>query len=172
MTTLNRSSSFRLELWSNAIRHPPENLLLGAGLGNTPNSLLAVNTATSANLRHLHNFVLDTWHETGLLGLTMLMAWLVYLIRATFEAWQHAPVRVRTALGGLLGASAAILTSALLSFSYGSKQFACYLFVLLVAGVASREMMRRGTGDPDGMPPGTSQATAVRKLSPSADQAW
>lgn len=140
LTTLNRTSSFRLELWTNAIRNPPDNILIGAGMGNTPKFLLRVNAATSANLRHLHNFLLDTWHETGLLGLAALVAWLAHLGRRALLSWRQSSTALRPYLATLLAASAAIISSALFSFSYGSKQFACYLFVFLLAATAAAEM--------------------------------
>jgi O-antigen ligase len=132
---LNSASNFRLELWHNALTHPPENIWLGSGMGNIPDVVLTVHGAQAANLKHLHNFLLDCGYENGIVGLGILLLILSAGFCRALRAWRAGDADTRLQIGTLLAASAAIMVAALFSFSYGSKQFALYLFAFL--GVAA-----------------------------------
>ncbi len=125
--TLNRISSQRLSIWKHALESPPERIWTGAGMGRSKDSA----SAHEAQVKHLHNFMLDCWYETGRLGLIALLLWLGYLIiRSLRRLPQCLPVQ-RPLMVTWLAAAAAIMTSALFSFSYASKQFALYQFMFL-----------------------------------------
>jgi len=83
--------------------------------------------------KHLHNFLLDAWYETGIIGLMSLLAWLGLMLRRGVRAWRSADGLAQQHAGLFLAASMAILTSGLFSFSYRSKPFSIYLFILLAA---------------------------------------
>lgn len=129
---LDKFTSFRSQLWRQALEHPPENALLGVGMANVSNYPEVVTVIHNVSLGHLHNFLFDAWYETGLLGVTALLAF----IAVPFVRGWHVARRggERGAWAGLFLASAtALLIAGLLSFSYASRQFALYLPMLLAA---------------------------------------
>lgn len=132
MAWLNKFTSFRSQLWRQALEHPPENALLGVGMANVGNYPDVVTVLRNYSLGHLHNFLFDAWYETGLLGVTALLAF----IAAPFaRGWRSArDGGEHGAWAGLFLASVlALLVAGLLSFSYASRQFALYLPMLLAA---------------------------------------
>jgi teichuronic acid biosynthesis protein TuaE len=135
-SALNIVSSFRIELWQNALNHPPENLWFGSGMGNIPGEVLTVQGATAPNLKHLHNFLLDCGYENGIIGLFLTLCMIAYLLALAASSWRHGSPCDRRLLGTLLSAAAAILVGASLSYSYTSKQFAIYLLTIAFAAVA------------------------------------
>ena len=131
-------TSYRSTLWRQALAAPPDNQLVGVGMGNTSRnrSLMSMKirqSAVVARAKHLHNFLFDAWYETGIIGLMSLLAWLGLMLRRGVRAWRSADGFAQQHAGVFLAASMAILTSALLSFSYRSKPFSIYLFILLAA---------------------------------------
>lgn len=129
---LDRFTSSRTQLWRQALNNPPTNMLTGVGMGNV--SLYAETTTVQGgtHLGHLHNFLLDCWYETGLSGLAALLAFVGYPL---WRGWRVARVGGESGIqaGLFLGSTAALLVAGLLSFSYGSRQFALYLPMLLAA---------------------------------------
>lgn len=129
---IDKASSYRTAIWRQAIESPPENLWLGVGIGNAGNiPVYRLDNRYVATVRHLHNFILDCWYQTGFIGLLALTAWLGYLFRSAVRGWRDSECFVSGQIGTLLSGSAAIVGAALLSFSFDSKQFACYLFIFL-----------------------------------------
>lgn len=128
------ASSKRYELWVIAVEPPPENIWFGSGMGNIPNSVLTVHRRTTRQLGHLHNFLLDCWYETGFVGLALLLAWIGSSTLAGLQNWTRSMDTDAAYRGTLLAACMAILANALFSYSYSSKQFACYLFMYLCLG--------------------------------------
>lgn len=129
---LDRFTSLRSQLWRQALAHPPSNLLLGVGMGNVGAYAEVVTVGDDLKLGHLHNFLLDAWYETGLLGLGALLAFLTVPFA---RGWRVARAGgEQGAWAGLfMAAAAALLIAGLLSFSYTSRQFALYLPMLLAA---------------------------------------
>ena len=82
-------------------------------------------------VKHLHNFLLEVWYETGLLGLSLLMALISVVLIRLARVWRRLSVRDRQRAGVWLAAASALMTAGLLSFSYTSRQLACYLFLCL-----------------------------------------
>lgn len=127
--TLDRFTSGRATIWWQALQMPPENPWLGVGVGNVA-SHTEVLRIGEASVKHLHNFVFDAWFETGLLGLSAFLALLLFVLVRTTRAWsEFDPDRRRIAAAALAGVGA-LLTAGLFSFSYTSRQFALYLFLL------------------------------------------
>lgn len=82
-------------------------------------------------VRHLHNFILDAWFETGILGLSAFLAMLGVVLARVLRTWPGLDQEHRRIAAAALAGVVALLTAGLLSFSYTSKQFALYLYLLL-----------------------------------------
>jgi O-antigen ligase len=82
-------------------------------------------------VKHLHNFLLDAWYETGLLGLGVLLALIGTVFGRLAQVWRRLSTGDRQQAGVWLAAAFALITAGLLSFSYTSRQLACYLFLCL-----------------------------------------
>ncbi len=143
---LDRLTSQRTHFWREALASPPEDLLTGVGMGNVGRGEASLSFPREGGgppteVKHLHNFVLDAWYETGSLGLAALLGWLACTLLRGVRAWRAGSGVERSAAGVLLAAAAAILVSGLLSFSYRSKPFSIYLPLFLGALVT----LERGT---------------------------
>ena len=141
--TLDKLSTYRTAIWRHALANPPENIWLGTGMGNVRDhpEILTIRLADNTKIqvgKHLHNFVLDCWYATGMLGLAALLAWLGFLIWRSLRTWRQATNLLRAQVGTLIAAGFAILGNAFLSYSYGSKQFGVYLFTFLVVAAYAR----------------------------------
>ena len=80
----------------------------------------------------MHNFLLEAWYETGILGVGALLALIGSVFWRLARRWNGLSFQDRQRAGVVLAAALAILGAALLSFSYTSRHFA-YLFVCLGA---------------------------------------
>ncbi len=132
-----RISSDRTILWRQAIEHPPARPWVGVGMGNVRYSEAVI--LPDKTLRHLHNFVLDAWYETGWLGLAALLAFLGGAAYAGLRGMARLDPQSRRQSGAFAASAAAILTAALLSYSYGSLPFSIYLMLVIAAMVRLRE---------------------------------
>lgn len=124
-------------LWRQALEHPPARSWLGVGVGNESYATEILSFTVSGipvQVKHLHNFLLDAWYETGILGSGLLLALIGTVLGRLLWTWRRLAVVQRQRVGVLLAAALALITSGLLSFSYTSRQLACYLFVCL-AGI-------------------------------------
>lgn len=130
---LDRFTSYRTEIWRHALQHPPEPLVTGVGMGNARHYTEIMALSVGSDVKHLHNFLFDAWYETGLLGLGFLLLFLGYMFGKALMRYRYLRHDDAEKAGVLLAAGAAILSAALLSFSYGSRQFSIYLFVILAA---------------------------------------
>ncbi|HCK81809.1 MAG TPA: O-antigen ligase family protein [Candidatus Competibacter sp.] len=125
----------RTALWRQALAHPPAHAWVGVGLGNGRHvtEILGFQlNATKTQVHHLHNFLLEAWYETGILGVGALLALIGSVFWRLARRWNGLSFQDRQRAGVLLAAALAILGAALLSFSYTSRHFA-YLFVCLGA---------------------------------------
>lgn len=126
----------RTALWRQALEHPPARPWLGVGIGNGAYASEVLRFELgghSTQVKHLHNFLLDVWYETGVLGAILLVALISTVLIRLIRVWRLLPARDRQRAGVWLAAAAALLTAGMLSFSYTSRQLACYLFVALGA---------------------------------------
>lgn len=131
---LDAFTSGRTILWRQALEHPPERRWLGVGIGNESQARQMLSFEISGEhvqVKHLHNFLLDVWYETGLLGLGTLLALISTVFGRLARVWRRLSIEDRQRAGVLLAAALAIMTASLLSFSYTSRYFACYLFACL-----------------------------------------
>ncbi len=131
-TALDTFTSLRTVLWRQALSHPPERTLTGVGMGNLRYHD-AVAVVGEQRFGHLHNFILDAWYETGLLGLAALLAFLAYPWLRLARAWPRLEPPARQRLAPFIAATVALAATAMLSFSYASPQFALYLSILMAA---------------------------------------
>ena len=81
--------------------------------------------------KHLHNFLMDAWYETGLLGVGALLALIGSVLARLSGNWRNLSPEDRQRAGILLSALMAIIAAALFSFGYTSRYFALYGFVCL-----------------------------------------
>ncbi|MCB1776512.1 MAG: O-antigen ligase family protein [Candidatus Competibacteraceae bacterium] len=130
----------RTALWRQALAHPPPRAWLGIGIGNgayAGEEVLSFQLGAQGHqVKHLHNFVLDAWYETGLLGVSLLLMLMGAVFVRLLRVWRCLSVQNRQRAGVWLAAATALLTAGLLSFSYTSRQLACYLFVAFGALIA------------------------------------
>lgn len=116
----------RTILWRQALQNPPENILVGVGLGNVRfyEDVVSIHRSMGTEVvRHLHNFVVDCYYETGLLGLGAYFVFLAYAISHFRRACKADSLAARCLLAGV----AAILIAGLFSYSYTSLQFRHYM---------------------------------------------
>ncbi|MCB1768837.1 MAG: O-antigen ligase family protein [Candidatus Competibacteraceae bacterium] len=140
----------RTALWRQALAHPPPRAWLGIGIGNGAHAgeeVLGFQLGAQGHrVKHLHNFVLDAWYETGLLGVSLLLMLMGAVFVRLLRVWRCLSAQDRQRAGVWLAAAAALLTAGLLSFSYTSRQLACYLFVAFGALIAlSRQSLEEAT---------------------------
>jgi O-antigen ligase len=124
----------RTALWRQALANPPPQPWLGVGIGNGAQSgeVLRFDLGGhSHQVKHLHNFLLDAWYETGWLGLSVWVTFIGVILIRLVRVWRQLSTRDRQRAGVWLAAVAALMTAGLLSFSYTSRQLACYLFLAL-----------------------------------------
>ena len=140
--TLDLFTSGRASLWVQALSMPPENIWLGVGLGNV-GSHQAVLQIGEVAVKHLHNFLIDAWFETGLLGLAALLTLFASAYGALMRSWSSLSANDRTLAAAAVAASAALLAAGLFSFSYTSRQFGLYLYLVFVLMLA---LARRAPG--------------------------
>lgn len=139
--TMDRFTNGRATIWWQALNSPPENHWLGVGFGNIASRVDVLRIADLAGIgevtvRHLHNFILDAWFETGILGLSTFLAMLGVVLARVLRAWPGLGQDHRRIAAAALAGVVALLTAGLLSFSYTSKQFALYLYLLLAVLLA------------------------------------
>lgn len=145
---LDAFTSGRTILWRQAIQHPPERPWLGVGIGNEADASAVLSFKignVSVQVKHLHNFLMDIWYETGLLGLGALLALFGAVFGRLARVWRRLSVADRQRAGILLAAVLAIITAGLLSFGYTSRYFACYGFACL-GGLSTFAMLPAAAG--------------------------
>jgi O-antigen ligase len=119
----------RTILWRQALQHPPARPWLGVGIGNGSHAGEVLRFKIGEGwheVKHLHNFLLDAWYETGLLGLSVLLALIGAVFGPLAWVWRRLSAEDRQRAGILLAATLAILTAGLFSFGYTSRYFTCY----------------------------------------------
>lgn len=139
--TVNRLTTHRAIIWRQALNSPPENPWLGIGFGNVASrtDVLYIGNVPGfgeVTHKHLHNFILDAWFETGVIGLSTFLVMLGVVFTRVYRKWPGLDQEHRRIAAAALAGVAALLTAGLLSFSYTSKQFALFLYVLLAVLLA------------------------------------
>jgi O-antigen ligase len=128
---MNQFTSYRWELWDNALTHAPGWNLIGYGMGNIRYIDQIVTFASGSKVAHVHNFILDLWLETGWFGLIAFLLFITSIISAAVNRFATLQFEKRMIVGAALAGSGAILLAGLFSFSYNSKQFGVYLMLCL-----------------------------------------
>ena len=127
-------SSGRTLIWEQALKNPPEQIWLGVGMGHgsLASEVLTFELAGQQHrVQHLHNLLLDVWYETGLLGVSLLVFFIGYVLIRAVRHWVILNPQERETLGLFMIAALAILTGTLLDFNYTSRYFSCYFFLCL-----------------------------------------
>jgi O-antigen ligase len=144
---IDQLSSQRTLLWRQAISNPPENQWVGVGMRNVRYSEKVI-AKKGGTVKHLHNFILDTWYETGFLGLIAYFAFVGSMIWVAFKKMVAFNWALRRNLAPVIAAAAALFAGGLLSFSYYSPQLTVYLFfVLATSTVCSDQTSSATTND-------------------------
>lgn len=120
MESLDIWSSYRASIWLGAFQYPPQNIWLGVGMGHAQ----YYEPFLSIPVKGFHNFVLDVWHETGVLGLSTLLALLAYVGSLIVMRLRSVPTDLRQRAAPWVASIVAILIAASLDHSYGSVSFA------------------------------------------------
>ncbi len=126
-TVLNQLTSFRTQLWYQAITIPPPNQWLGVGPSNVGLYPPVVITETD-RVGHLHNLLLDCWYELGVVGLALYVMFYGAQIRSMRSTSPTSRQR-----GLLYAAVAGVLVATMLEQSYRSIHAALvvpFLFAL------------------------------------------
>lgn len=139
LNAIDSFSSRRTLFWRNAIQTPPDNILFGVGMGNVRYERKLFSETVIKNnkvinkqydTKHLHNFFLDCWYETGTIGLLAFCFLNIYILLRVFYAWKYFSKDENNRVFTVLMSVSAIFTSGSFSFSYHSQQFSVYLFFL------------------------------------------
>jgi len=126
---VDKLSSGRTVLWRQALESPPPSILFGVGFSNAEGKQ-NVTYIGNAKVRHLHNVILDCWYETGLVGLSLFVAWIFYHMVLLCSALKTADENMRRKGIVLLCSILAILVAGLVTMGHASRLFGIYLFLL------------------------------------------
>lgn len=121
-------------LWRQALAQPPARPWLGVGIGNEAHATAVLSFVIGGQpvqVKHLHNFLLDAWYETGLLGVGLWLGLIGTVFIRLIRPWRRLSTVDRQRAGVLLAAALALMTAGLFSFSHTSRQIACYLLLVL-----------------------------------------
>ena len=142
---LSELSSYRTLLWYQALTMPPPNLWLGVGPGNVGLYPPVVITETY-KVGHLHNLVLDSWYEIGVVGLSVYLLFYGAQFRATKPGAGEPSFQQR---GVMYATVAGVFVASMLEQSYRSHHvalFVPFLFALYSRGTFDTTVSRRWLG--------------------------
>ncbi len=134
---LNTLSSYRTQIWYQALTIPPPNPWLGVGPGNVGLYPPVVISETQI-VRHLHNLLLDCWYEIGLIGFVVYLSFYGAQVRAMRLGAKNLHPHQR---GVVYAAVAGILVASMLEQSHRSHHvalFVPFLFALYSHGFTIR----------------------------------
>ena len=123
-------SSNRTVLWRQAIADWPDSPLIGVGMGNVRYTDVVYVPKKDKKVRHLHNFLLDCWYETGFAGLFVYVCLLARLLFVPLKCYRMKAFSDHQLFAPLYAGVAAILAGGMFSFSYYSPQMTIYMFFL------------------------------------------
>ncbi len=135
-TFLNQLSSFRTQLWYQALTIPPPNQWLGVGPSNVGLYPAVVITPTY-KVGHLHNLLLDCWYELGVVGLGLYLSFYAAQIRSIKA---DAARLFSLQYGVMYAAVSGIFVATMLEQSYRSIHaalFVPFLFALYIRGAGA-----------------------------------
>lgn len=126
-TILNELSSYRWQIWQQALAAPPPNPWVGVGPGHVE-SYPPVIINETFKVRHLHNLLLDVWYEIGLVGIAL---YLLFYATQARGAWPTDGKHAALPWAVMNASTAAIIIAAMLEQSYRSFHVAMFLPFLL-----------------------------------------
>lgn len=121
---LNTLSSYRTQIWYQALTFPPPNPWLGVGPGNVELYPPVVITEIHIVVRHLHNLLLDCWYEIGLVGLVVYLSFYGAQVRAMQSGAKNLCALQR---GVMYAAVAGIFVASMLEQSHRSHHVALFV---------------------------------------------
>lgn len=135
---LNTLSSYRTQIWYQALTMPPPNPWLGVGPGNV-GLYPPVVVSETLIVKHLHNLLLDCWYEIGLIGFVVYLSFYGAQVRAMRLGAKNLHPHQR---GVMYAAVAGIFVASMLEQSHRSHHvalFVPFLFALYSHGFTIRQ---------------------------------
>ncbi len=142
------TAQLRLSVWDSAWRMVRDNPLFGVGPDNFLyhyRAYLRPDAWSEPNISHPHNFLLDAWLSTGLLGLLAFTLILALFWRDWIRVARRATGAIRLVVFGLAGTMLAVLAHGLVDHAYFLSELAAAFWVLVaVVYVLRRDDEGRG----------------------------
>jgi O-antigen ligase len=122
----------RLNLWEATLRMLRDHPIFGSGLFGFARSIQPYRGGVyEENLIYPHNFVLNMWTETGLLGLAAFLWLLVQTFRVSWRGWTSGPASWRAMQLGIVLAMVAIIVHGLVDVPYFKNDLALEFWTFL-----------------------------------------
>ena len=122
----------RLNLWEATLRMLRDHPVLGTGMFGFARSIQPYRGGVyEENLIYPHNFVLNMWTETGLLGLASFLWLLVQAFRVSWKGWTSGPQAWRAMQLGIGLAMVAIIVHGLVDVPYFKNDLALEFWTFL-----------------------------------------
>lgn len=126
---LDRFSSIRLSIWKLPFENPPPNPWIGVGMANSGLYIQAADLP----VKHMHNFVLEIWYETGWIGFFTFFSFCAVLLRGLPRAYRSLEGERRLLFSAILGSAVAVIIAAALDKGYTAHLFSIYLMFCMAA---------------------------------------
>lgn len=115
----------RVNLWEATLRMLRDHPIFGSGLFGFARGIQPYRGGVyEENLIYPHNFVLNMWTETGLLGLAAFLWLLVQAFRVSWKGWTSGPAAWRVMQLGIVLAMVAIIVHGLVDVPYFKNDLA------------------------------------------------
>jgi putative inorganic carbon (hco3(-)) transporter len=122
----------RLNLWEATLRMLRDHPVFGTGMFGFARSIQPYRGGVyEENLIYPHNFVLNMWTETGLLGLASFLWLLVQAFRVSWKGWTSGPQPWRAIQLGIVLAMVAIVVHGLVDVPYFKNDLALEFWTFL-----------------------------------------
>jgi O-antigen ligase len=122
----------RLNLWEATLRMLKDRPIFGSGLFGFARGIQPYRGGVyEENLIYPHNFVLNMWTETGLLGLAAFLWLLVQTFRVSWKGWTSGPQSWRAIQLGIVLAMVAIVIHGLVDVPYFKNDLALEFWTFL-----------------------------------------
>lgn len=128
----------RFHLWSVAIQMLRDHPIFGAGLSGFAAVLAPYWNPTNADrFTYPHNIVLNSWTETGILGV-IAFAWILFAgFRSSWQGWRSSPALWHPVHLGVLVALVAVIVHGLVDVPYWKNDLSLELWALLSLTLAA-----------------------------------
>lgn len=122
---LSKISSKRTDLWMAALQSPPENILLGGGLGNSAHVIMQYNP------KHLHNLFIEMYWEVGVLGALAILALSVYVLSYLVKSYRYLEGGERNMVSVLGACYISLVIVCCLDKGFNTVFFSFFYFAIL-----------------------------------------